>query len=188
MNSIDVVFDYHERTKHQFQRYANAPGTMDWATQPNPFRWYDGAQTTNLGFPESDLSPDYSSLDYEAFFSGQWVKVKPINKDSISAFFYFSLALSAWKRFQAESWSLRVNPSSGNLHPTEAYLIADALPGLSTTPAIYHYLPLFHRLECRAQLEPLNWQVLTQGLANGGQLPSECFLLGLCSIHWRESW
>ena len=48
MNSIDVVFDYHERTKHQFQRYANAPGTMDWATQPNPFRWYDGAQTTNL--------------------------------------------------------------------------------------------------------------------------------------------
>ena len=32
---------------------------------------------------------------------------------------------------QASRWSLRVNPSSGNLHPTEAYIVCGALPGLA---------------------------------------------------------
>ena len=35
----------------------------------------------------------------------------------------YSLGLSAWKQFRASRWSLRVNPSSGNLHPTEAYVV-----------------------------------------------------------------
>ena len=34
---------YHERTKHHFHRFAASVGYMDWATQPDPFRRYDGA-------------------------------------------------------------------------------------------------------------------------------------------------
>ena len=47
-------------------------------------------------------------------------------------------------------WALRMNPSSGNLHPTEGYVIlqeeADCGPG------IYHYSPFLHALEYRADL------------------------------------
>ena len=39
----EVAVAYHERTKHHFHRYAAALGYMDWATQPDPFRRYAGA-------------------------------------------------------------------------------------------------------------------------------------------------
>jgi hypothetical protein len=34
-----------------------------------------------------------------------------------------AMGLSAWKQYQSNRWALRVNPSSGNLHPTEAYIV-----------------------------------------------------------------
>ena len=37
LNPLQVVMRYHQETKHHFSRYARAPGTMDWANQPDPF-------------------------------------------------------------------------------------------------------------------------------------------------------
>ena len=48
----EVVVAYHERTKHHFHRYAAALGYMDWATQPDPFRRYAGADFT-VGGPSA---------------------------------------------------------------------------------------------------------------------------------------
>ena len=42
-DQIEAAMRYHERTKHQFNRYADGPGQLDWANQPNPFRRYEGA-------------------------------------------------------------------------------------------------------------------------------------------------
>jgi hypothetical protein len=42
-------------------------------------------------------------------------------RETIGAFLELSLGLSAWKSIPGNSWALRVNPSSGNLHPIEAY-------------------------------------------------------------------
>src|SRR5207253_1488672 len=44
----EVVVAYHERTKHHFHRYAASLGYMDWATQPDPFRRYQGADLIRL--------------------------------------------------------------------------------------------------------------------------------------------
>ena len=33
------------------------------------------------------------------------------------------MGLSAWKAYGGNRWALRCNPSSGNLHPTEGYLL-----------------------------------------------------------------
>jgi len=52
----------------------------------------------------------------------------------VSQLFQDSLALSAWKQAGGARWSLRVNPSSGNLHPTEGYLIAGPIDGLAPKP------------------------------------------------------
>ncbi|MCW8328930.1 SagB/ThcOx family dehydrogenase [Photobacterium sp. SDRW27] len=178
-----TVFDYHERTKHHFHRFANALDALDWASQPCPFRCYQGAPEILLPLPGQDTTPNY-----EPFFAGQPAALQPLNRSTISAFFYYSLALSAWKSCFGNRWSLRVNPSSGNLHPTECYLIADTIPELSEQPGIYHYFPLRHQLECRASLEQSNWRAITSGLCYDGQLPKGSFLVALTSIHWRESW
>jgi len=77
-------------------------------------------------------------------------------------------------------WSLRMNPSSGNLHPTEAHLI---LPRLAEVPAgIYHYNAFRHCLEARALLTADIQQQIAAHFSQKG------FLIGLSSIFWRESW
>ena len=96
--------------------------------------------------------------------------------------FQDALALSAWKQAGSSRWSLRVNPSSGNLHPTEGYLVAGPIAGLHPRPAVYHYTPFEHALELRAELSGEAW------LKIAAQLPEGAVLVGLTSIHWRESW
>jgi hypothetical protein len=49
----EVVVAYHERTKHNVHRYAASLGYMDWATQPDPFRRYAGADIVRLPLPET---------------------------------------------------------------------------------------------------------------------------------------
>ena len=91
-------------------------------------------------------------------------------------------------------WALRVNPSSGNLHPTEGYLICGVLPGLNyaplVAPLVAHYAPAEHSLEVRARLTPHIWQALREGvvLNRGDGLPEETIFVGLTSILWREAW
>jgi len=91
----------------------------------------------------------------------------------------YSLGLSAWKQFRGSRWSLRVNPSSGNLHPTEAYLVVGSEPALGQTPAVYHYASDRHVVERRCTFSMPAWSP-----AAGGPT---C-LLALTSIHWREAW
>ncbi|WP_108650871.1 SagB/ThcOx family dehydrogenase [Dongshaea marina] len=106
----------------------------------------------------------------------------------MSALFYYSLALSSWKESQGNRWSLRVNPSSGNLHPTEAYLIAPGITNLSETGGVYHYQSLLHQLERRCHLEAGDWKKLV-GILGGKDVQDEpVFFVALSSIHWRESW
>jgi len=168
---------YHERTKHFPGRYARSLGHMDWATQPDPFRRFDGAPVLCL-----DLVPFGEQPRYEPAFFLRGIPPEPLGRRWVSQLFQDSLALSAWKQAGGERWSLRVNPSSGNLHPTEGYLIAGPVEGLHDKPAVFHYAPREHALERRADLFDAAWA----GLAS--QLPPGSVLVGLTSIHWRESW
>lgn len=62
MSSTDVNLsaaearNYHLRSKHHMQRYAEGPGQLDWDAQPAPFRQFVGAPTatslrTSAGSP-----------------------------------------------------------------------------------------------------------------------------------------
>ena len=100
----------------------------------------------------------------------------------MSLFFRYALSLTAWKRFGDTTWSLRANPSSGNLHPTEGYAVLPAIEGLGDTAAVYHYAPGAHALERRAVLGTKRWSELL------APFPEAAFLVGLSSVPWREAW
>ena len=150
---------------------------MDWATQPNPFRQYEGAPLIAL-----DHVPPTTEPLYDAAFVTGHVPTLPLTHHLVSQLFSDSLALSAWKQAGDSSWALRINPSSGNLHPTEGYLICGPIAGLCAVPMVCHYSPSKHALERRAEFPLETWQQLTQGL------PKPALLLGLTSVHWREAW
>jgi len=174
---LEQVLVYHQATKHHFNAYARGPGYLDWATQPDPFRRYRGAPLIKL----ERVPPGTGPLFEQALRVGQ-VPTTPLTRQALSQLFFDSLAISAWKRAGDVSWELRVNPSSGNLHPTEGYLICGPVDGLSDTPAVYHYAPKEHALELRAQFSLKTWRLLT------AELPPNSVLVGLTSIHWREAW
>jgi SagB-type dehydrogenase family enzyme len=163
---MDPVLAYHERSKHHLNRYAPGPGNLDWVTQPDPFRRYAGAMELELPLLAGELPVCWDDLFAPANDSGQQVTAV-----SIANLLQLSLGLSAWKSIAGSRWALRCNPSSGNLHPTEAYLICPKLPEL--TAGVYHYRPDLHCLERRAAAA-FGW--------------SEGVLVALTSIHWREAW
>ena len=150
----DTIVAYHNRTKHRFTGYAPGPDTLDWDMQPNPFREFSGAPRINLPLAPENLAP------------GQ-----PLNSASLGALLHLSMGLSAWKEYGPDRWALRCNPSSGNLHPTEAYVVAEGVGGLDD--GVYHYVSRDHALELRQNRQnsdtPRLW-------------------IGLSSIHWREAW
>jgi SagB-type dehydrogenase family enzyme len=137
---------------------------MDWSNQPDPFRSYEAATQIRLN-RERIIQPS------------------PLNLMSLSQLFFESLSLSGQKSISSSRWYLRVNPSSGNLHPTEAYLISGpiaASPHGLLPPGLYHYAPKNHALELLARIKEESWQAL--------KLPKGTLLLALTSIYWRESW
>jgi SagB-type dehydrogenase family enzyme len=152
-----VIHDYHDGTKHHFNRFARSLGYLDWACQPNPFRCFHGA-------PESPLFPRPGAVH-----------------SALGDILRHSLGLSAWKQFRESRWSLRVNPSSGNLHPTEAYIVCGPTPGVTTTAGVFHYAADRHALERRCAFDGASWARIA------GQDPMQ-WLVVLTSIHWRESW
>ncbi len=176
--SVPATVDaYHQRTKHDFHRYAASLGYMDWANQPHPFRYYEGTAVTRL-----ELNRELPPVGYDQIYQPNSIKPVPVNRGSLSDFFYYSLALSAWKQAGTSRWALRVNPSSGNLHPTEAYVLLTSLSADQATPELYHYVSETHSLERRASFSHKVGQSLM------GHLPNGSFLVGLSSIIWRETW
>jgi SagB-type dehydrogenase family enzyme len=132
---------------------------LDWASQPNPFRSFRGAAEAPLA-PRPDAAPATALV-------GDLLR--------------HALGLSAWKQFRGARWALRVNPSSGNLHPTEAYVIAGPAAGLADGAGVYHYAPDRHALEQRCAFDA--WLP-----AHGANDTAPAMLIALTSIHWREAW
>ena len=141
-------------------------------TQPDPYRRFAGAASVQLDVYEAE-----NGLRYESLYDGG-VPVAVPDHDSLSRLMYFGLALSARKYYRDQYWSLRVNPSSGNLHSVECYLATDALGDA----CLYHYAAESHALTQRARFDDSTFARLNVGLPGGS------FLLGLSYVPWRESW
>lgn len=175
-DDIAKVRAYHRATKHSFQGYAPSPGFLDWESQPNPFRRYQDAPLVALPLVTTTGNKRYSQL-YDAPGPAQ-----PLTANTLALFLELAFGLSAWKTTGTESWALRHNPSSGNLHPTEAYVVLWQGIDAHIVPGIYHYAPLEQGIELRARLSDAaaaRLQVAAPGTFGA---------LGLTSIVWREEW
>jgi SagB-type dehydrogenase family enzyme len=166
--TIDV-YTYHQRTKHSLEKYARGPDGLDWDTQPDPFRTYAGSERVAMPLHANRIQTAYTDL----YHPGR-ARPAALTLENLSALLELSLGLSSWKVYGATRWALRNTPSSGNLHPTEGYLV---FPGMPDLPAgVYHYHVYRHSLERRCTVDAL------------AAIDEDRFLVGLSSLHWREAW
>ncbi|MBX9725418.1 MAG: SagB/ThcOx family dehydrogenase, partial [Candidatus Obscuribacterales bacterium] len=186
-------YRYHVLTKHSLESLYSSSGSLDWKTQPDPFRVYEGASKIALGrvFSTKEISL-FESI--KVMHNGQGGQppdevlpppAVPANLDFISNLLFHSMAISAWKQVKGTNskWALRVNPSSGNLHPTEVHVLTNNIDGIGD--GVYHYLAENHSLELRAADNILK-PVLQ--LISKAKIEAPPVMLCLSSIFWREAW
>ncbi len=125
------------------------------------------AKLSALPKPGIELEPLFADLDHP-----ETIPAKPLNLANAGLLLELAFGLSAWKQFGPSRWALRCNPSSGNLHPTEAYLISTGNDFIHS--GAYHYVSHDHSLEQRCRFSD--------------NLPDSGLLIGLSSVHWREAW
>jgi SagB-type dehydrogenase family enzyme len=187
------LFAYHQATKHTYHSVRANAHYLDWGNQPDPFRTYEGAPVTMLahepGFPSIGTFETIGRLGGRPEVATQ---VDSGSRDTIqldaiwlSRMLWHSMAVSAGKKIPhtGNRYSLRVNPSSGNLHPTETYLALRGFTGVDD--GLYHYRADRHALELRSA------GAWTQHLAEALQIPwaaESSLIVGLTSIFWREAW
>ncbi|MCJ7764806.1 MAG: SagB/ThcOx family dehydrogenase, partial [Thiovulaceae bacterium] len=148
-------------------------GYLDWATQPDPFRRYEGSRLIAL-----PLAFDNPTVDYNGVMSDTQLPSAPLSIESVSQLLQFSLGVAAWKCMGNDCWALRCNASSGNLQPTEATIILPPVKGISDKSVIAHYAVKEHALEILAEFDTAYWQEQKQ----------HGFFVGLSSITWRQMW
>src|SRR5579872_3633713 len=166
--------EYHESTKHSVESLRLAPHVLDWANMPDPFRHYEGVPVLDL--PADPPIPEVPALDVLHDVSG----ATPAGDGPtfLSQLLFYCAAISASKRVPSTGYryALRVNPSSGNLHPTEFHFLTR---GLKEWPdGVYHYRPSAHMAEQRA----------LGGLEMKLGESSAPIMFVLTSIAWREAW
>jgi SagB-type dehydrogenase family enzyme len=182
---LEAVRWYHDATKHHVGRMSRSAGYLDWPTMPNPFRSFDGCERIDVveafGAAPRDSS-GWNATEYDSLFTSEPRVPMAAGLPALSVFLRFSLGLSGWKRDPWSRWSLRVNPSSGNLHPSEGYVVLG--PGVTPDAAagVLHYRPDQHAVERRARLSDEAWLALAAGLPRGA------FFAAITSVSWREAW
>lgn len=174
---VDVVSAYHGRTKHRADGFAAGPTSVDWDTQPAASRRYIGAPEIALPlvYELPGGSPGAAAL------AGQLTA--PLRAPAqivtwdlwvLGAFLHLALGVTGERGIGGERWSVRANPSSGNLHPIEAYVLAR---GLCFVPdGVYHYDPEAHVLERVA-----HWSIAPEAHEQG-------LAVALTSLPARETW
>jgi len=127
---------------------------------PDPFRHYEGVPVLDL---PADPPPPESPVG-----NGPAL---------LSQLLFYSAAISASKVVPSTGfrYALRVNPSSGNLHPTEFHFVTHGLR--DWLDGLYHYRPSSHMAEQRATGD-------FRGVT-GSDTP---IVFILTSIAWREAW
>ncbi len=132
---------------------------------PDPFRHYEGVPVLDL--PADPPAPEMPAADGAPLYEASVF---------LSQLLYYSAAISASKLVPSTGfrYALRVNPSSGNLHPTEFHFLTR---GLKDWPdGLYHYRPSSHMAEQRA-------------IGNLKVVDSDApIVFILTSIAWREEW
>lgn len=142
MDEVDVVRIYHQRSKHQLQRYAAGPESLDWDAQPNPWRRYASALVEPL-----PLAADAATASWPELFQAGAVAPWALDRHGLGALLQISLGLSAWKTQGPYRWAVRCNPSSGNPELVRTLLALGADPSLGSQDD-YSALDMAASLDC----------------------------------------
>src|SRR5450755_4283360 len=132
--------EYHELTKHSVESLQRTQHYLDWSNMPNPFRHYEGVRILDL--PAEPPAPHMSGREVLEGKTGNTSAGD--GAGFLSQLMFYSASISASKRVPSAgyTYALRVNPSSGNLHPPDFHSSSHGL--VDWPDGLYHSRPSPH--------------------------------------------
>ncbi|MEE2959283.1 MAG: nitroreductase family protein [Myxococcota bacterium] len=159
---VQTALEQHRASCHFLDRPAKAPPLAEWPRGERHELCFQGA-------PAIPYGPQGSPVQ-KTMVAPQSTTV-PMDWNHLTQWLDLSLGVTATAGPPNDPYPLRSHPSSGNLHPVEAYLI---IPGGHPQPAgVYHFQGIALQLTKR-----------TQSI----ELPPGPILLGLSLLPKRQAW
>jgi len=175
MNASDAAAEFHERTKHTWQRIRAGPHGLDWGNHPFPFKIYPDLEPLPLPheLPESSVPATEVLSDHVS------APASALDLAGLTRLLFFSAGVTRI----LHGVLFRAAPSAGALYPTELYAVCGPLPDLPA--GVYHFEP------AEFALRRLRDGDFRSGLAGSAAEPAIAGLplcLVLTGIPWRTTW
>jgi SagB-type dehydrogenase family enzyme len=175
MNTSDAAAEFHQRTKHTWQRIrANSRG-LDWGNHPFPFKLYPDLEPLPLPrqLPES-------SLPATQVLSGQVpAPASALDLAGLARLLFFAAGVTRI----LNGVLFRAAPSAGALYPTELYAVCGPLADLPA--GVYHFEPAEFALR---RLRDGDFRARLAAAATEPAIAGLPLCLVLTGIPWRTTW
>lgn len=170
MNSI--AYHYHQRTKYDPETIASKGKSLDWASQPTPYKEYKIGQVFDLKpYLSQDKTQEGQPYDEE------WLR--------LSLLLLCSYGLTAQlQTIYGDPIYLRAAPSAGGLYPAEVYVISRGTPWLPA--GLYNYQVATHSIV--HFWENTVWSQLQAACFNHPALKDNQIALVTTAVFYRSAW
>ena len=177
MNSLD----YHESTKHSWERIRANPHSLDFANMPLPFKVYSDVarQPLSTDLPDSAVPALAALAEPGAHAGGERVPGRNELARLLSA-----VGITKRRRYPGGEILFRGAPCTGALYHIEVYVVCTDLKGLPA--GVYQFQPEDFSL-CRLRAGDYR-QVLIDASGAHTAMAEAPVVLILTSTWWRNAW
>jgi SagB-type dehydrogenase family enzyme len=179
---IQAAWEYHDGTKHAYDRLYSEPHYLDWDNQPLPFKVYKTLEP--LPLPRDLLSSGVSALEAVSAVPTAAPEPSVPGLPLLASLLYFSAGITKRKTYPGGEILFRAAPCTGALYHVELYLVCGDLPELEA--GVYHFGPADFALR---RLRRGDYRGLLVQATGGEPAVASAPLTLICtSTFWRNAW
>jgi SagB-type dehydrogenase family enzyme len=182
MHEGEVARRYHEETKHSVESLRRAPGGLDWANQPLPYKIYP--TLSPLALPTTFAASTMSALDAIAVPSQSSSEHSIPDLDTLARLCHFSNGVLRRRRHPGGEIGFRAAACTGALYHIELYIVVAELPELAA--GVYHFGA--HDNSLRRLRSGDHREALVYATAAEPAIRSAPAIVALTSTFWRNAW
>lgn len=181
-SDLQLLWEYHNRTKHSYQSVRSSGHLLDWANQPHPFKIYPD-------LPPIPLPRDWPSSNIEAIAA---ISASQTAEPSIStpelptlaSILFHSAGITRRRSYVGGEIYFRAAACTGALYEVDLYLVCGAMPDLEA--GVYHFNPADFTLRqlCSGDFRSL----VARSTANEPSVIQAPVTIVCTGTYWRNAW
>src|ERR1051325_8712071 len=179
-SDLELIWDYHDATKHSYQSMRSNRHYLDWENQPSPFKVYSDLEPIPLPrtWPASTVEA------FNAIFSSgtQESQINPLDLKALASILFHSAGITRRRTYPGGDIYFRAAACTGALYEIELYLVCGPLMDLAA--GVYHFNPGDFSLR---RLRGADWRgLLADATANEFSIVQAPVTIVCTGTYWRN--